>query len=286
MADEPGGNTPPTNQSGVTPQKGPEPEKKETDQNPLFPKAAGDVPVPKKPEEEVDPRIAEIRNDPGYQKFIKDAGTPEIAYKRWQDSSKEANRLTEEQEKLSQYQKGYDAVKRDFDIMAQVNPDLYQKVVDLFSGLEEGKVPQGNQPPNTPIKEEMSEEKMARIAELQTTLSEFKRDYQEVVTDDTDLKRIRKYAASKAGLEDRDGKPFTYRQALLAGLQYYHPEVVADQARMEALAGIERRNSASESANVPSGSVQRGRATPLTPQEKAVADQFGMTDEEYRRYQQ
>jgi hypothetical protein len=160
-------------------------------------------------------------------------------------------------------------------------------VVELFQGLETGKVsPEGE--PSTPEPKQddtMSEEKMQKIAELQTTLSEFQRDYKEVIGDEDDLKRIRKFAASMAGASDREGNPFTYKQALLAGLQYYHPEVLTDQAKMEAMADIEQRSSASEPGNSPSGSAPKSSDTPLTKEEKRVATQFGMTEAEYRKYQ-
>lgn len=293
MSEEnPGGNTPPNQEeAGVTPQKGQESENKAPEPNPLYPAQANPIPTGEdEHEEEVDPRIAEIRNDPSYKKFMEDAGTPEIAYKRWMDSSKEAKRLAEERENLSKHESTLKAVKRDFDIMAQTDPELYEKVVTLFQKLEGGEAPGANAPsapsastPNQP--EPMSEEKMQYMVELQTTLSEFKRDYKEVLAGDTDLARIRKYAAAKAGLEDRNGKPFTYRDALIAGLEYYHPEVTQDQTKMEIMADIERRNSASEPGNAPSGSSSKGRMTPLTAQEKVVAAQFGMSEAEYRKYQ-
>lgn len=282
MEENPGGNTPPDNQEGSNVPEGQPPENKAPDQNPLFPKGAGDVPTGQEPEgEEVDPRISEIRNDPDYQRFMKDAGTPEIAYKRWRDSSKEAKRLTDIQETLSKDQRTLEAVKRDFDIMRDADPETYQKVVNLFQKLERGETPQST----TPTEEPMSEERVRLIAETQTMLSEFRNDYKSTIQDNDDLMRIRKFAASLAGKTDRDGNPFTYRQALVAGLQYYHPEVVGDQAKMEAMADLEQRNSASELGNAPSGSTPKTRALPLTPEEKMVASRFGMTDEEYRKYQ-
>jgi len=286
--EENGGNSPATNQDGSNAPEGQKPKEKAPDQNPLFPAAAGHVPTgADEPEEEVDPRIAEIRNDSSYQKCMKDAGTPEIAYKRWMDSAKEAKRLADERETYVKSDSTLKAVKRDFDIMAQMDPDLYKKVVSLFQKLESGEDPGSNAPtnPSPQSRDTMSEEQVGRLVELQTTLSEFRRDYKDVISDDADLSRIRKYAASKAGLEDRNGKPFSYRDALAAGLEYYHPEINQDQAKMEAMAALERRNSASEPGNVPSGSPSKGRLTPLTPQEKMVADQFGMTEAEYRKYQ-
>lgn len=288
MSEEEGGNTPPNQEEeGVTPQQGQEPEKKAPDQNPLFPEAAGKVPTgADEPEEELDPRIAEVRNDPSYKKFMEDAGTPEIAYKRWMDSSKEAKRLTEERETLTKHESTLKAVKRDFDIMAQMNPDLYKQVVDLFQKLEGGETPTVNTPSNPAQPEPMSEEKMRYMVELQTTLSDFKRDYKEIIGDnDDDLKRIREYAANMSNVRNRDGKQFSYREALLAALEYYHPEVTRDEAKMEAMASIEQRSSASEPGNAPSGSPSKGRVTPLTQQEKIVAQQFGMSEAEYRKYQ-
>lgn len=288
MSEQPEVNPSPENQEGANPPQGQEPENKVPDQNPYFPAAAGHVPTGEDTsEEEVDPEIAEIRNDPNYKSFVERAKTPEMMYKRYADSSKEAKRLAEEKENLSKHESTLKAVKRDFDIMAQMKPELYQQVVELFQKLEGGEVPTGVNPQSNPSPqpEPMSEEKMQYMVELQTTLSEFKRDYKEVLSDDTDLARIRKYAAAKAGLEDRNGKPFTYRDALLAGLEYYHPEVTQDQTKMEVMAEIERRNSASEPGNAPSGSPSRGRMTPLTAQEKMVAAQFGMSESEYRKYQ-
>lgn len=284
MAEE-GANPPqPEEQEGANPPQDPTPEEKAPDQNPYFPEQAGDVPTgEEKVEEDVDPEIKEIREDPKYKEFVERAKTPEMMYKRYTDSSAEALRLKQQAEQAEQYRENYEAVRRDFDIMRQANPELYNQVVDLFQKLQNGEVSTPNQPEQ---KEEMSEEKMQKIAELQTTLSEFKNEHKDVIKGDDDLKQIRNFAASLAGKTDRDGNHFTYRQALAAGLQYYHPEVLTDQAKMEAMASIEQRSSASESGNSPTGSSPKTRNSPLTAEEKRVAENFGMTDAEYRKFEQ
>lgn len=248
------------------------------------------IPPEVAPVETPQPEEPQAPADPEYQKWADDTKDLPTAYKRYTDSSSEANRLREEKEKtdteLEKATQKYQAVEDDFEQLRQNNPELYGQVKEAVQALQ-GTVDntQTPQAPSQPNDTPLTEEQVAQTAKLEVELGSFRKDYGKVISSDEEFDSIRKYAGSLSGKPDRDGKPFTLRTALVAALQYYKPEVLTDKAKMEAIAQVEQRNSASEPANVPGGSPTDSPTKDLNKNESEAAAFFGMTPEEYRKNQ-
>lgn len=232
--------------------------------------------------------------NPEYQKWADETKDLPTAYKRYSDSSSEANRLREEKEgadtKLEEANQKYQAVEEDFEKLRQRNPELYGQVKEAVQALQgtvdNTQTPQAPSQPQQPNEAPLTEEQVAQTAKLEVELGSFRKDYSEDISSDEEFDKMRRYAASLSGKTDRDGKPFTLRHALVAALQYYKPEVLTDKVKMEAIANVERRNSASEPANVPGGSPSDNATKELSTAESEAAAFFpGMTAEEYRKNQ-
>ena len=237
--------------------------------------------------EEVDPRIAELRDDPDFKKFQDDAGSVEIAYKRWKDSSTEGERLSEEQkqlkEELEEAKKYSENLTTELQDVFQKNPKLAEAVQKELAGESTDATEKSSL--STEDRKLIDSVRTQQVAEAQIAIQNFQEENKDFIQGKDDWEQVKTIATRLEGATDRQGRPYTLKTALKDALILHNPEIIADKAKMEALAAVERRDSASEAGDMPSGTTTQGLPE-LTDNEREVAKMGGISEEAYAKAKQ
>lgn len=205
--------------------------------------------------------------DPEYSQWAEKHKDLQTAYKeyknlenRYSGSSKEGERLSNELAQAKQYQ---EKLVSELQAIAKRNPKLAEQIEQEVSALYSGEpVQTGEQSEQAQLPQEVMDVihtvKARERAEADSTIATFRDAYKDYVNDEN-WEDIKALASSldpvvNPRAKDEHGRPYTLKTALRAALILKNPNIIADQAKMEQLAHLERRDSASEPGDYPSGS--------------------------------
>ncbi len=207
--------------------------------------------------------------DPDYEKWAKDTGTMENAYKRSQGSRDEVDKLNTER----------DEVKTQNDQLVQEIQAAFQKdpkaAEELF-GVNAMGQPVGDKKEGIPetVDPEKLKQEITSNVQAKIEVDRFYSLNKEHVKDETDWENVKQIALSFVGKLDKDNKPYTIQTALKDALLLRHPELLTDNAVMEHMASEQQRDSAAEPGDMPSGTSDTVVDDKLSDEEEWMIDRL------------
>ncbi len=247
--------------------------------NPVEPNLPGVEPVKEPPQEPADPE---------FEKWAKDTPDLKIAYKRYMDSTKGAEMLKTDKEKVEAEAKAAnefkDKITQELQFAISKDPELGERLQKALMG----ETPDNSQ---KPAMAELKPEDRALLqgikaresAAAQHEISSFQKSYGAYIKSDSEWENVKSLAASFDGKVDRKGNPYTLTTALEAAVMAQYPEVISDKALMKQMASIKQRDSAAEPGDT-AGSGSSGSSEELTDEERTYIERFkpyGVTEESY-----
>jgi hypothetical protein len=233
--------------------------------------------------------------DEGFGEFSKNYSDLQSAYKaykelesRYEGSSREGKRLSEERQHLQNQIAQLDQYKSAFsrlEDIAQKDPEIVDRIKKALNPEESDDEELGDTDTGTEArlsKEDrklLNEVRARQESDIKNRAVAFREKHKDAVSSDEEWSRVLNIASSLDGKSDKDGRPYTVETALRDAMIIMKPDVIADRAKMEAFAEIERRDSASESADLPPGRSDTGEREELSPEYEDLAEKFGVSKE-------
>lgn len=193
----------------------------------------------------------------------------EMTYKRYKDSSAEAERLKDvaatTQKEWDNYQQ---QVAQELQAVYQKDPEVAAK---LF-GIEVPKEADATEQPTVDPKQIAHEAAIEARAQLE--VESFHQRNESQFKDEDDWQDTQALALSFVGKKDGEGNPFTIQTALRDATLLRHPELIGDKAISDHLTSQANRASASDSGDTPAGTSPDDKE--LGPKYDELAEEMGI----------